>query len=87
MSSTIANQKSGGNLPKIVIDIKDKFGQVVASDYASIAGLSLLDSDSSSNFTQTLSGTISVLAVQGQFVFENVKFTAEPGQNYSKLVC
>ena len=85
--STITNQKSGGSLPKIVIDIKDKFGQVVQSDDTSVAALALTNSDLSSNFTPIISGTISKISAQGQFVFENIQFTAEPGQNYSKLVC
>ena len=76
---------SGSTIPDTYIALVDKFGQIVGSDSRSRATLNINTNSNVSAYVPVLTGTTTITAANGMFVFANVSFTAGPNSNYGKF--
>ena len=82
-SLTLSTQQSGGSLGNIYLALVDEFDQIVGSDSSSTVTIGITGTHSDATYTPTLTGTTSQIFKNGVVNFDDLKFTAQPGSNYS----
>lgn len=85
-SLSLSDQSSGSDLPDLFLSLEDQYSQNVGSDSSSTATLSINTTGVSTTYTPVLSGTTTVTASSGTFLFSGISFTAAPGSTYNLYI-
>ncbi|CDW74521.1 UNKNOWN [Stylonychia lemnae] len=88
-SNEIEFQRSGGIIPTIYMALKDKYGQIVGSDFSSKVRVSVettnLDSKQSL-YSPILEGTLSFDIIGGIAQIQQISIVGNPGSSYKLIV-
>eukprot|EP00347_Sterkiella_histriomuscorum_P005934 403354704 len=88
-SLKLENQRSGGSLPKIYLAVKDKYGQIVGSNFDSkllVYVNSTYNQNPKANiYPPVIEGTNQFTTYGGLIVISNIIFDGSPGYNYALI--